>query len=275
MPVSFRRLFTTAALFAAAVFAQDQNQPFVVRDYCVKVAPEKAAQFEGFAHEFIMPMEKARADNGEMAWAMVVRAVVPAGKAAPCDYRFVFGYKGYPGDPDADEAANAAFKQAKLNMTAAEMYAKLDSLGELVDVEYWLQQDGAGGGSANGKGSYLRLNRSKAGDIDEWRKLESTYWKPLVAEMVKEGGKTAWTAWTLWMPGGGPSGDSKPYNVLTVDQFPDWNSMAHGVPLGELWTKAHPHEEMTPFFDASAKAASLYDREIYKIVDIVAASGVH
>jgi hypothetical protein len=270
MAVSCIRLLSAAALIASAVFAQDQNQRVIVRDVCVKVAPGKEAQFESFVGEFFMPMEKALADSGELAWWMAVRAVVPAGKSAPCDYRGVEGFHGYPADPDAFEAANAALKRAKLNMTAAEVYAKLGALSELVDVEYWVMADGVGGGQE--KGSYLVLNHYKTSNPSEWLRLEKTYWKPLVAEHVKGGATAGWSAWEMWIPGGGPPGDSKPYNVQTVDQFPDWNSLVHGIPLGELWPKVHPNEEMTPFFEADAKAALAYDREIFKVVDIVSAS---
>jgi hypothetical protein len=269
MPVSFIRLLATAALFAAAVFAQDQNRRVTVRDVCIKVAPEKAAQFESFVREFFMPVEKALADNGEQAWWMLARAVVPMGKSAPCDYRGVEGFNGYPADPDALDAVNAALKRAKLNMTAGEMYAKLGALSELVDVEYWVRADEAGGGQE--KGSYLVLNHYKTSTPDEWLRLETTYWKPLVAEHAKGGATAGWSAWEMWTPGG-PPGDSKPYNVQTVDAFPNWNSLVNGIPLADLWSKVHPHEEMTPFFNADAKAASTYDRQIFKVVEIVSAS---
>ena len=271
MPTSFNRLFMTAALFATAVFAQDQRQLVTAKDYCVKVAPEKAAQYESFMHEFLMPMNQARADNGEIAWSLVARAVVPSGKSAPCDYRTVYGYNGYPGDPTPDFGViDAALKRAKLNMTAAQMLAKLTAMGELANVEYWVAE--AQVGSGQGKGSYLILNHYKANNAAEWLRLETTYWQPLVAEHVKGGAKAAWSVWEMWIPGGAPPGDSSPYNVQTVDQFPDWNSLVHGLPVGELWPKVHPHEEMTHFFDADGKAASTYDREVYKVVDIVAAS---
>ena len=234
------------------------------------MAPEKAAQFESFVREFFMPMEKALADNGVQAWWMLARAVVPMGKSAPCDYRGVEGFNGYPADPDALDAVNAAFKRAKLNMTATEMYTKLGAMSELVDVEYWVMADGVGGGQE--KGSYLILNHYKTSNPSEWLRLETTYWKPLVAEHVKGGATAGWSAWEMWIPGGAGPGDSKLYNVQTVDQFPDWNSLVHGIPLGELWPKVHPHQEMTPFFDADAKVVSTYDREIFKVVDIVLAS---
>jgi hypothetical protein len=37
-------------------------------------------------------------------------------------------------------------------------------------------------------------------------------------------------------------------------------------------SRTHPHEEMTPFLNADAKAASAYDMEVYKIVDMAMGS---
>ena len=57
--------------------------------------------------------------------------------------------------------------------------------------------------------------------------------------------------------------------AMTVDLFSDWNSMAHGLPLNDLWPKIHPHMDMTEVFDQLDSARSRYNTEIYKVTDLV------
>jgi hypothetical protein len=68
-----------------------------------------------------------------------------------------------------------------------------------------------------------------------------------------------------------PEGDNLPYNAMTVDIFPDWNSLLHGVPLGDAWSKVHPHTDMTEAFDQLDRVRSRHDIEIYKATDLVTA----
>src|SRR5262249_57558399 len=77
-------------------FAQAPAEIPTVRDYCVKVLPSKGPEFEAFVRDVTMPLARARGEAGEFSWFLVASGVVPAGTSAPCDYRFVYGYKGDP-----------------------------------------------------------------------------------------------------------------------------------------------------------------------------------
>jgi hypothetical protein len=101
--------------------------------------------------------------------------------------------------------------------------------------------------------------------MGEWVRMERTYWKPLVEAWVKDGGKGGWSMYQLWMPGG----DSMPYNSMTVDTFPDWNSLLQGVPAGEIWPKVHPNMTTTAAFNQLDQARSVHDIEYYKVVELV------
>jgi hypothetical protein len=259
------RLLTLTALFVTASLAQDHKEPQTVRDVCVKAAPGKAMEAEAFVRDTMVPLNQARAEAGEFAWFAFVRAIVPAGTSAKCDFRAVYGYDGLPAEAASNEQLDAAAKRAKLNMTGNEMRAKLNSLSQQVDVEYWINRDSVGASTQNG--SFVRLNHYsvKPRALDEWLRLETTYWKPLVEAWDKTGGKGSWGVYQLWMP----QGDNQPYDGMTVDIFPDWKSLLHEVPLDELWPKVHPHTEATEVFDQLERVRSRHDVEIYKVIDLV------
>jgi len=253
-------------VFAAAAFTQEQKEPPTVRDYCVKVERGKGMEFETFGRDVVVPLNQARVDAGEFAWFLFVRAVVPAGTSAACDYRVVYGYNGLPPESPSSNQIEAAIKRAKLNMSAKEISAKRDELSQLVDVGIWYQIDFIG--PSTQKGSYVRLNHYnvKPRAMEEWAHLETTYWKPLVDAWTKAGAKGSWGVYRLWMP----EGDNQPYNALTVDIFADWNSLLQGAPF-DLWQKVHPHIEATEVFDRLDGVRSRHDIEIYKVLELVAA----
>jgi hypothetical protein len=257
----------TIAVVPCTALAQGQTEPPTVRDNCVKVEPGKGAEFEAYLKDVTVPLARSRAESGEFAWFLVASSVVPAGSSAPCDYRIVYGYKGLPAEPLSNDALAAAVKRAKLPMTADQMLAKRNALSHLVKVEIWSQVDGIGPDTE--KDNYVRLNhyQVKQGEFSEWLRLEKSIWKPLMEAWLKAGGKGAWSVNALEMPGG----DSTPYNGLTVDLFPDWTGLMHGVPANQLWTKVHPDVDITAAFNRLDKVRSIHDVEVYKVVDIVKA----
>jgi hypothetical protein len=265
MRAVYTQLLTLTALLATSSVAQDRKEPQTVRDVCVKALPGKAMEAEAFVHNVMVPLNQARADAGEIAWFLFARAVVPAGTSAKCDYRAVYGYNGFPAETPSNEQLEAAAKRANLNMSGNEIRAKLNSTSQQVDLEYWVHVDSIGPNTA--KGSYIRLNHYKVKPQAnaDWLRMETTYWKPLVDSWDKAGGKGSWGVYQLWMP----EGDNVPYNAMTVDIFPDWNSLLHGVPLDDLWSKVHPHTEMTQAFDQLDRVRSREDIEIFKATDLV------
>jgi len=268
MSVRKMRLLTLAVVCAAAGLSQnqDQKEPPTVRDYCVKVDAGKSAEFETFAHDYALPLSQARAASGEFSWFLIMRAVVPAGTSANCDYRVVYGYRGLPPETASSEQIEAAIRQAKLKTTAKEMIARRDSMSHLVDVGIWVQLASSGGQAQ--KGGYVRLNHYnvKPRAFDEWVRLETTYWKPIVESWTKTGATVGWGAYNLLMP----QGENQPYNAVTVDIFPDWKALVNDVPLNELWPKTHPHTEATEVFDRLDGVRSRHDIEIYKVLEMVA-----
>ncbi len=266
-------LFVTglAALFAAAGYTQNAKEPNTVRDYCIKAVPGKNAEATAFLHDVAVPIYQARANAGEFDWEVIASAVVPAGESARCDFRLTYGYHGFFPTVNSEEKVQAELKRAGLNTNMQEVIAKRDSLTRLVAKEYWVNMDGTGTGMQ--KGNFVRLNHYKvkpdAGQ--EWFRLETTYWKPMVDSWIKGGNKGDWAVYRLWMP----NGENQPYNAMTIDIFSDWNSMAHGLPLNDLWPKVHPGTDMTGIFDQLERVRSRYNTEIYKVTEIVEPNGIN
>jgi hypothetical protein len=263
---AFTLLAVSLSLSLAAAVASAQSQPSpTVREYCVKVAPGKAAEYTAFLRDVTVPLNQSRADAGEFAWWAAVRSVVPAGSSAACDYRLAYGYKGDPPEEVSNEALEAALKRAKLTMTADQLTARRTALISLTGVEIWGQIDSIGPPAQ--KGAYIRFNRyrTKSGEFDEWIRLERTYWKALMDAWLKGGGKGSWSVHFLAMPGG----ESTPYDGLTVDVFPDWNGLVKGVPANDLWSKVHPGTTITDTFNRYDRVRSIHSVEVGKIVEMV------
>lgn len=270
MPAGRACLLTIAAaaismgLSGSTARAQDQGGQRTVRDYCLKVAPGKAAEFEAHIRDVEEPLARSRRDAGEFDWLVVARGVIPAGTSARCDYRVGFGYKGLPPEELSKDGLDAALKRARLPLTADQLIAKRRALASLVATEIWGRIDGIGPGLA--KDGYLRLNHYRILDeTSEWVRMETTYWKPLMDAWLKEGGIGGWGVYGLWMP----AGESTPYGGLTVDTFPDWNALVQGVPVGTLWPKVHPNTTPNDTFRRFDKVRSIHDVEYYKAVTVV------
>ena len=255
----------TVGLAAGTSFAQAPADPGTIRDYCIKVAPGKVADYEAFLKDVTIPLSRARAEAAEFEWLLVARGVLPAGSSARCDYRIVYGYKGLPPEAASRETITAALKSAKATISFDEMVARRDALTHLVGVDLWYAIEGVGADVAKDNYVVLNHNTVKDGQFAEWQKLETTYWKPLVEAWLKAGGKGSWSISSLrW-----PTGTSAPYSSLSVDVFADWNSLVRGVPLNDLWPKVHPTITSAEVFDRLAKTRSVYDQEVYKVVDVV------
>ena len=265
--LTFAAVSIAVGLAAATSRAQDQNPRPTVRDYCIKIAPGKGAEFEAYLRDISLPLAQARADAGEFSWSIIVRGVSPAGSSAPCDYRVAYGYKGLPPEELSREGLDAALKRAKLTLTADQLIAKRSALTSLVAAEIWSQIDGIGPNVE--KGGYIRLNHYKvtSGEGSEWVRMETTYWKPIMDAWLKQGGVGGWGLYGLMMPGG----ESTPYSGLTVDSFPDWNALMQGVPVGTLWPKVHPGTTPTDTFNRFDKVRSIHDIEYYRVVAVVQA----
>jgi hypothetical protein len=250
-----------AAACCPAVWAQEK--PGYVQQFCVKAVSGQEAAIEAMLPD-VSKLMQVRVDEGGLAWYAALRAVIPAGTSARCDYIFTYGYNGYPPEPLTRAQAESAFQKANIGGTLGEMMAKRDRSMTLVSDDLLRVVPGGMAGPASEKGNYVRVNLHKlkpGHTLAEWTKVETEGWAPYAAALAKERAGYGWRAQTLVMP----TGVGLPYSAITVDIIPDW--AATGAPgSAEAWKKVHP--DLTPAAYA-AKVAEVCDRykvELYRNV---------
>jgi len=209
----------------------------------VKVPVEKAADYEKLWQEIGMPIERGRVAAGEKKGTDVLRAVVPIGRSARCDYLIVNHYGLLPEELPIEGITEDA-RRVGLDVTGEEVMAKLRALQEVVGLEWWWYLERVG--PAWPQGSYIRINHWQLNEGVSWddhRAFGQRIWKPIVEGMLAAGRKVSWDD-----VGVGAPYRADGYQTLTLDVFHDWETMVTTNPFlfGDdgLWSKVHPN--MTP-----------------------------
>jgi hypothetical protein len=255
-----------ASACAPAAIAQDK--PNYVMHSCVKAAPGQMTALSALLPD-MSKIQQVRADEGGIAFFTALRAAIPAGSSARCDYIFVSGYEGYPPEPLTRAQAEANFRKSGVGGSYDEYIARRDRLMSLVsnDLLRVVANGNVGGGSS--VGGYIRLNLSKTKPghtIAEWGKLETAGWGAYVAAVAKERPGFGWRAEGVVVP----TGSAMPYNAITVDILPNWAATGGGWGGTQVWNKVHPD---MPSADYLAKVADMVDRykvELYRVATVVA-----
>ena len=252
-------------LVAAAVsgHAQDQ-QPRSARAYCLKVADGREAEFESLVRDVAIPVEKGRAAAGRTKGFDLLRAVVPLGAAARCDYIALFHYGMLPEALPAD-GLDEDLKRAGLasTTTAQQVLQKWNALTDLVSLEWWWFAERVG--PAWPRGSYATINfwKIRPNGFEDFLAVERRYWKPIAESMLKSGKKESWDLVGIWAPF-----QSEGYQGLTINTDHDWDAMMQPWSVvEEAWKKEFPG---LTFAQAEAHKQSVRTQshtEIYKVVE--------
>jgi hypothetical protein len=214
--------------------AQEQA-PRSARAYCLKVASEKAVEFESFVGDVGIPLERSRVAAGESKGFDLLRAVVPLGAEARCDYVAVFHYGLLPEALPTDRMGEH-MKRAGLDQPVEQAMEKWDALTDLVSLEWWWFAERVG--PAWPKGSYVNINyyKIRANGFDDYLAAERTYWKPMVEAYRAAGKKVSWDLVGLWAPFRADG-----YQGMTFDVFHDWATMMESQSaFTETWPKVNP-----------------------------------
>ena len=255
--------FALAALTSNYAFGQTPNRHTVVN--CVKVKDGKGAEFRAFLTDVSTKLNKSRVDAGEVAAYIVAASVAPSGRSARCDYHLVAAYNGIPPELNAPGKLDADLKRAGINMTGEQLATKRDSLSYLVSRDTWRTRDMVGAGAT--KGGYVRVNYYKVhpGKQADYLTAETTGWKLVAEELHKQNAGRTWSLNTLVMPGG----ENLVYNAMTVDGFPNWDSLMTASPMRALWNKVHPTLDSTAYLN---HVNSISDRpfvDVLRIVEVI------
>jgi hypothetical protein len=262
-----KRAVLWLSMAAACVSAATaQEQPTYVQQFCVKAVANKSSALDAMMPDLAKYM-RVRVQDGELASWIALRAVIPAGASARCDYLLSYLYSGFPPEPKTREQAEAAFRKANIGISYSEMLAKRDAVSTLVSDDLFRGVAGGMAGPGSEKGSYVRVNlyKVKPGHtVAEWAKLETEGWKPFAEAIAKETPGFGWRVEALTMP----SGSSLHYNAMTVDIFPSWTAAGQSY-SAQMWSKVHPEMNFADYLSKVNDATDRYKAELYKTVEVV------
>jgi hypothetical protein len=177
-------------------------------------------------------------------------------------------YPGIPPQPLGLEELDAALKKAGMSMSAQQYVDRRNSLTTLVSNNMYQNQGYVG---AFKKGDYFVVNYMKvsAENMDDYVAFEKKVWKPLAEAMAKDGVRTGWSLNTRVLP----SGSEQPYQAVTVDVFPTWESIYKDDPqFVDRWHKVHPDMELGTTFERYEKLRTLTTSQLYVVQDLIQAT---
>ena len=233
---------------------------------CVKVKPEKWAEFRAWVASDFHKYAQSRVDGGALSTWLLLRSVQPQGTSAQCDYLSISIYPGAPPEPLGPEAVDAAVKKAGLNMTGQQFMDRRDSLITLVSNSLFQTRASVGGLK---KGYYLAVNYMKAGNVEDWVAFEKKIWPPVSEAMVKDGVTAGWSLNVQVLPGG----SALKFQGVTVDVFPSWDSVFKADPqFVERFRRVHSDMEFGTTFEQFDKLRTIESIELYTAVDVITPS---
>ena len=188
---------------------------------CIKVKPENNNEFRKWAAGDVRKLAQSRVDGGAVSQWLLLRAVIPSGTSAECDYVIVTMYPEVPPQPMGLEELDAALKKAGISMTAQQYVDRRTSLTTLVSNNMFQNRAFVGGFK---KGDYFVVNYMKASNLEDYVAYEKKAWQPMAEAMDKENLRSGWSLNTMVFLGGT---DVK-FNAVTVDIYPTWGSIFNG-----------------------------------------------
>jgi hypothetical protein len=258
-----RSLFGVALVAAFSVTLSAQQAPSGYHTVaCVKVKPEKATEFRKWAAEDARKVQQSFADSGRISAWLLLRAVMPQGKSAACDYLSISIYPGAPPAPVELSDLGAALKKAGLTMTAQDFVDRRAALTELVSNNMFQNQLSVG---TEKKGDYLVVNYMKVPNIADWLAYEKKVWQPMAEVLVKDGVTRGWSVNVQVLPGG----SALKFEAVTVDIYPSWDAVFKDFGFAEHFKKAHPDMEVGTTMQAFEKLRTILSSELFTVEDMV------
>ena len=261
-------LYVTFLAWACVPAGVAQNKPTYVTHNCVKAAPGQLNAISALLPEMSRFLQ-VRVDDGSMSFFVALRAAIPAGSSARCDYILAYGYEGYPPEPLTRAQQEANFKKSGVAGSYDEFIARRDRAMTLVsnDLLRVVANGMVGSGSAVGGYVRLNLNKMKPGHtVAEWGKFETEGWGAYVASVAKERPGFGWRAEALVSP----AGLSLDYNAVTVDILPNWAATGGGWGGAQVWNKVHADMTMGDYIAKLWGMVDRYKVELYRVAAVVA-----
>jgi hypothetical protein len=249
----------SAVVAVSALCAQDL--PYLSSS-CIKVQPGKAQEYRTFVTDTVLKANAHLVSTGRVTSFSVLRAVIPQGEEARCDYMTVTAYAGAPPLPLAPGEQEKILQAVGVNMSWVHFLAKRNELSKLVATELWTTRERVG---TYQKGDYLYLNRMHVKNRADYVKFEHDVWRPLAESMIKEGGLKAWSFNTLVLP----SGTDVHITAVSADIFGSWEAVFKQNALADSWKKVHPGKNLDQTMDGLSKLRDLARRDLFVVQERV------
>jgi hypothetical protein len=252
-----------AALSAALPSQQAPNGFHTVN--CVKIKPGKVSEYRKWGAEEFHKFAQGRVDSGAVSTYYRLRAVIPAGTSAECDYVTVWLYPGAPPAPEGIEELGSTLKKAGVNMSGQEFADRRDSLSTLVSNGMFQNQFAVGRAKT---GDYMVVNYMKTTTVDTWLAFEKNVWKPIAEQMLKDGMQDGWSVNLQVMP----LGSDVPYQGVTVDVYSSWDAVFKALvdpAFNDRFKKVHPDMDQDKTFADMQKARSQSWTRLFVIEDMI------
>jgi len=254
-----RILCGTAFAAACCMPAAAQPKTIYYGSACVKVKPNKDADFAAQISGNMLRLEQARLDAGTITGWLALRAVLPMGKKAQCDYLIVTFYPGLPKGILNGEDTTTALQKAGMSMTADEFWEPIHADSYLVSNEVGEMPVMLGGGQ---KGYYDVVNDMDMPDTDQCVNTEKKLWQPFAEARMKDGQQSGWGVWLTMFP----RGSQVENGAGTVDVYPTWDAIFMEG-FQKTWQDVHPDVKPEDAMAQFNKQCSMKMSVIYEEVE--------
>jgi hypothetical protein len=233
---------------------------------CLKVKADKGSEFRKWAAEDLHKYAQSRLDAGFVTTWYLLRSVMPQGESAECDYLVVAMYPAAPPKPLGVEDLDAALKKAGIAMTGQQYVDRRNSLVTLVSQNLFQNRAFAGGAK---KGDYFMVNYMKSANVTDYVAYEKKVWLPLAEAMDKDGVRSGWSLNVQVLP----SGADLPFQAVTVDVYPSWESIYKDDPkFAERFRSVHPDMELGTTFEQFEKLRTIQSTKLFELQDFITAA---
>jgi hypothetical protein len=253
--------FLCCAAFAAlsCVPAAAQPKTIYYGSACVKVKPGREADFASQMNDNMLKVEQARLDAGTITGWLALRAVLPMGKKAKCDYLIVTFYPGLPKGILNNEDTTVALEKAGMSMTADEFWESIREDSYLVSNDVGEMPVMLGGGQ---KGYYDVVNYMNMPNTEQCVNTEKTLWHPFAEARMKAGQQSGWGVWLTMFP----RGSQVEQSAGTVDIYPTWDAIFMEG-FQKTWQDVHPDVKVEDAMEQFDKQCSIRMSVIYEEVE--------
>ena len=263
---SIRNLFLFAAVLFSSLWLKAQTpdpQFFIVET--MKTMPGKSAEYVKAEREIWKKLHQERIKRGLItAWSLyAVR--YPSGTDAPYDYVTVTRIQGMK---NLENPWGTLLQDVQKILTKEEYNSagSVELLRNLTNKSVYSMEDFvAAKPNAATPSKYQMVNMMKVapGKGDDYIKMEKNTVKPILAEMMKTGGRAAWGLYSLMLP----NGDSMPFNYVTSDFYDKWEDIAAPSDFPKILAKVHPGMTAEAFEKQIFGARTLVRRELWELID--------